>query len=63
MTLTDLAAALGLVLVLEGLALSLFPGAVRRAMLMAQGLPDGTLRWAGAGALAAGVLVVWLARG
>jgi uncharacterized protein YjeT (DUF2065 family) len=60
--LTDLFAAIGLVLVLEGCLYALFPGGVKRMMEMAQRIPDGTLRIGGLLAAVFGLFVVWLAR-
>jgi uncharacterized protein YjeT (DUF2065 family) len=59
----DLATALGLVLVLEGLALALLPDHARRAMAEILSQPSPRLRAGGVVMLAAGVLVVWLVRG
>lgn len=53
---------LGGALVAEGLFYALFPDQARRMVeLMAQTSPE-TLRMAGLGALALGVLIFWLAR-
>lgn len=60
---SDLIAALGLVLVIEGLLYAAFPGGLKRVMLMAQETPDQTLRSGGIAAIAAGVFIVWLVRG
>jgi uncharacterized protein YjeT (DUF2065 family) len=59
---TDLLAASGLVLVIEGLLWAAVPQPARRLALSAAQMPDATLRLMGASAVAAGVLVVWLAR-
>ena len=59
----DLIAALGLVLVIEGLTFAAFPGAARRAMAMLTEAPEGSLRTAGLVAAGLGLLVVWLVRG
>ena len=59
----DFVAALGLVLVVEGVLYGGFPGFARRIAAEASATPDGTLRAAGIAAVAAGVFVVWLARG
>jgi len=59
----DLLVAAGLVLVIEGLLWALAPGFGRRMLDAASQMPDSSLRIAGAGAVAAGVLVVWLVRG
>lgn len=59
----DLVAALGLVLVIEGLLWALAPAFGRRILAMAAEAPDSSLRTTGAVAVAAGVLIVWLVRG
>lgn len=59
----DLLVAAGLVLVIEGLLWALAPGFGRRMLDAASQMPDSSLRIAGAGAVAAGVLIVWLVRG
>ncbi|WP_029353104.1 DUF2065 domain-containing protein [Bosea sp. 117] len=60
---SDLVVALGLVLVIEGLALAAFPGATRRAMATMHALPDQPLRLIGVGGAIFGLIVVWLIRG
>ena len=60
---TDLLAAFGLVLVIEGLLWALAPGFGRRMLEAASEMPESSLRTAGAVAVGAGVLVVWLVRG
>ena len=60
---SDLLTAIGLVLVLEGLVYAAFPGGLKQMMAMAQEMPDETLRRFGLGALALGVVIVWLVRG
>lgn len=60
---SELIVAVGLVMVLEGLLYAVFPGGLKRMMAVAQTLPDETLRRAGLGALALGVVIVWLVRG
>ncbi|MDN2566152.1 DUF2065 family protein [Aquibium sp. A9E412] len=59
----DFLAALGLVLVLEGLLYGGAPGLARRLAAEASRLPDSVLRTAGLTAMAVGVAVVWLVRG
>jgi uncharacterized protein YjeT (DUF2065 family) len=54
--------ALGLVLVIEGLVLAATPEGAKRAWVMLASRPSGLLRGIGLGAMAAGVLVVWLVR-
>jgi uncharacterized protein len=58
----ELATALGLVLVIEGLLYACVPGSLKRLMLQMQAVPDDTLRMAGVAAVAIGVGLVWLAR-
>ena len=60
---SDLLVALGLVMAIEGTLYALAPGALKGMMRQALELPDQVLRIGGVAALAAGVLVVWLARG
>ena len=60
---SDLIVAIGLVLVIEGLLWSLFPGLGRRLLETSAGTPESSLRMAGAVAVALGVAVVWLIRG
>ena len=60
---TDLLAAFGLVLVIEGLLWALAPGFGRRMLEAASEMPENSLRTAGAVAVGAGVFVVWLVRG
>ncbi len=59
----DLAVALGLVLVIEGSLWALTPGLARKLLRATETMPEGSLRVAGALAVAAGVLVIWLVRG
>jgi hypothetical protein len=60
---SDLATALGLVLVIEGIVLALVPEALKRmaAQILAQ--PVRTLRAVGLVSAALGLVVVWLVRG
>jgi hypothetical protein len=60
---TDLLAAVGLVLVIEGLLWAAAPQLALRLALSAAQMPQTTLRLMGAAAVAAGVIVVALARG
>ena len=60
---SDLVVAIGLVLVIEGLLWSLFPGLGRRLLEAIAGTSESSLRMAGAVAVAFGVAVVWLVRG
>ncbi|MCB1520704.1 MAG: DUF2065 domain-containing protein [Hyphomicrobiaceae bacterium] len=59
----DLAVALGLVLVFEGLIWALNPAFGRQMLAAISELPEGSLRRAGWIAVALGALVVWLVRG
>ncbi|HEU4516860.1 MAG TPA: DUF2065 domain-containing protein [Steroidobacteraceae bacterium] len=58
----DLAAALGLLLVVEGILPFLTPGGARRAFQRLAAMEDGALRLAGAVSMVAGVAIVWLVR-
>ena len=58
----DLAAAIGLLLVIEGIMPFLSPRAIRRALERMLAMDDGTIRIAGAASMVAGILVLWLAR-
>jgi uncharacterized protein len=60
---SDLAVAIGLVLVIEGLLWALNPQLGRSLLAAAAASPDGELRRAGWIAVALGALVVWLIRG
>ena len=60
---SDLVVAIGLVLVIEGLLWSLWPGLGRRLLEASAGAPESSMRLAGAVAVALGVAVVWLVRG
>lgn len=59
----DLLAAVGLVLVIEGLVLAAFPGAWRNAIKAVLKAPETPLRVSGLIVGAVGVIVVWLVRG
>lgn len=59
---SDLFAAIGLVLAIEGMLYALFPGALKQMMERALAMPEVQLRTAGAVAMAAGVFIVWLVR-
>jgi uncharacterized protein len=59
---TDLLAALGLALAVEGLLFAAFPEAVKRAMLEAAHSPNERMRLAGIVSAGVGVAVIWLAR-
>jgi len=60
---SDLVVAIGLVLVIEGLLWSLFPGLGRKLLEATADVSEASLRIAGAVAVALGVAVVWLVRG
>ena len=60
---TDFLAAVGLVLVIEGLLWAVSPRLGMRMLTLAAGVPEQALRVSGAVAIAAGVGVVWLVRG
>jgi len=59
----DFATALGLVLVFEGVALALLPGALRRALETLDAMPPEAMRWGGLLVALAGVFVLYLVRG
>jgi uncharacterized protein YjeT (DUF2065 family) len=59
---SDLATALGLVLVIEGVLYALFPDGMKRAAARAARVSPQALRLAGLCAACAGVAVVWLVR-
>lgn len=59
----DFAAALGLLLVIEGILPFLSPVSLRRAYERLSALHDTALRVAGATSMIAGLAVLWLARG
>lgn len=63
LALGDIATALALVLVIEGIAYALFPSAVRRGAASVAGTPEAALRLGGLLVAALGVVGVWLARG
>jgi uncharacterized protein YjeT (DUF2065 family) len=55
--------AIGLVLVVEGLALALAPSRLEEVVAFIARTPRETRRLIGLGMLAAGTVLVWLARG
>ncbi|OHV90810.1 DUF2065 domain-containing protein [Mesorhizobium sp. ORS 3428] len=59
----DLLAAIGLVLVIEGLVYGGFPALARKLAAEVQSMPESTLRLGGLAAIAIGVGIVWLVRG
>jgi uncharacterized protein YjeT (DUF2065 family) len=60
---SDLAVAIGLVLVIEGLLWALAPRLGRKLLEATAEAPESSLRMAGALAVAAGVFIVWMVRG
>lgn len=60
---SDFLAAMGLVLVVEGLVYGGFPALAKRLASEVQSTPENVLRIAGLAAIAAGVGIVWLVRG
>lgn len=60
---TELALALALVLVIEGLVYAIFPEPMQRMMRHAITLPPGAIRYGGLAAAVFGVVLVWLIRG
>lgn len=60
---TDVLAALGLLLVLEGALYALFPEFMKRMAAQAQVIPRDTLRTVGVVAAGLGVALVWMVRG
>lgn len=60
---SDFAAALGLVLVMEGLLFAAFPAATKRAMIVMFETPESRLRTVGIASAILGVLVIWAVRG
>ncbi|MBN9002516.1 MAG: hypothetical protein BGO03_16325 [Mesorhizobium sp. 61-13] len=59
----DFLAAMGLVLVVEGLVYGGFPKLAKRLASEVLAMPEGALRVAGLAAIAMGVGIVWLVRG
>ena len=60
---SDLLAALGLFLVLEGIAPFLNPQGVKRAFARLLQIHDRELRYAGLGSMLVGVIILFLVRG
>jgi uncharacterized protein YjeT (DUF2065 family) len=60
---SDLAVAIGLVLVIEGLIWALSPAMGMKMLAAAAATPPTVLRLAGLGAVATGVVMVWMVRG
>jgi uncharacterized protein YjeT (DUF2065 family) len=59
----DFLAAIGLVLVIEGLVYGGFPRLAKRLGTEVQSMPESALRVGGLAAIALGVFIVWLVRG
>lgn len=59
----DFLAALGLLLVIEGILYAAFPAAMKRFVAAALQVPEGTMRGVGLAAALLGLFVVWLVRG
>jgi uncharacterized protein YjeT (DUF2065 family) len=59
----DFWAAIGLVLVVEGLIYGGFPGLAKRLAGEVLAMPENVLRLAGLAAIAIGVGIVWMVRG
>ncbi|AZO12265.1 MULTISPECIES: DUF2065 family protein [unclassified Mesorhizobium] len=59
----DFLAAVGLVLVIEGLVYGGFPGLARKLAAEVLSMPESALRFGGLAAIAVGVGIVWLVRG
>ena len=59
---SDFLAALGLVLVIEGVLYALFPDAMKRFVRLALEMPSATMRAAGLFSAILGLVVVWLVR-
>lgn len=60
---SDFLAAIGLVLVVEGLVYGGFPGLAKRLAMEVLNTPENILRIGGLVSIAAGVGIVWLVRG
>ena len=60
---TDLATAFALLLLIEGLALALFPDKIREMLVLLQQAPPEVLRGGGLIAAVLGSFFVWLLRG
>jgi uncharacterized protein YjeT (DUF2065 family) len=60
---SDFLAAIGLVLVIEGLIFAALPSSAKRAMISVIETPEGQLRVIGIGSAIVGLIIVWLVRG
>ncbi len=59
----DFAAALGLLLVIEGVLYAAFPEGMKRMVRVPLDMPASTMRASGLGAAVLGLVIVWLVRG
>lgn len=59
---SDLFAALGLAIAIEGILYALFPDGMKRMIAMVLTQPSGQMRAAGLAAALVGVSIVWLVR-
>ena len=59
---SDLLAALGLLLVLEGIAPFIYPQGVKRAFARLLQVHDRELRYAGLGSMLVGIIILFLVR-
>lgn len=60
---SEIVAAIGLILALEGALYALFPDLMRRVAAQIVQTPGDALRFAGVTSAATGVAIVWLVRG
>ena len=60
---SDFIVALGLAMVIEGVAYALFPDALRRMVASVLSQPSNTVRSVGMTLAVAGAVIVWLVRG
>lgn len=60
---TDFLAAVGLLLVIEGVVSAAFPNVTRAAMLVAAETASGKLRFVGLVSALIGIAIVWFVRG
>jgi uncharacterized protein YjeT (DUF2065 family) len=63
LAMSDFLAAVGLVLVVEGLVYGGLPGLAKKLATEVLGTPENVLRVLGLASIAAGVGIVWLVRG
>ena len=59
----DFLAAMGLLLVIEGVLYAAFPEGMKRMVRLALEMPSSTMRAGGLGASVLGLVIVWLVRG